>query len=146
MSLMDAADKFNESFIRITMLRVEFALAAGMDIAALAKTRIINKRVNHFDNEFGEYAASTWRQKKAKKGNNRQINFSETNRMWATTLPSVAEVTPNQVVLLIKPTDAQRAEVFDIHQERFGPLMLLNDRENLIFLQIYEAKILKELP
>lgn len=146
MSLRDIATRFGNGVLQIQTNRVRYALEASMDITALAKTRIINLRVNEFNEAFGIYADSTWRQKQAKKDGNRAINFSETNRMWESTIPQIEEITGDYVSIVIKPSDPGRAEVFGFHQERFGPLMVLNDRETAIFLQIYEAKLLKHLP
>lgn len=147
MSLRNASDKFRSSLTLLTERRVEYALRAAMDITALAKTRIINKRVDGFDQAYGEYADSTWKQKqRSNKGNNRAINFSETNRMWATTLPSITSVTRTQIEITVEPTDAGRAEVFGYHQKRFGPLIALNPRESVIFTNIYGNLLIKDLP
>ena len=141
MSLRIIANEFKQGLREIEGRRVESALKAAADALALGKTRVINQRVDHFGSEFGTYADSTFRQKKAKRGSNRAINFSETNRMWATTLPSIAEVTPQYIAIIFRPTDPGRAEIFDYHQNRFGPLILLNARESAILTTIYLTEI-----
>jgi len=146
MSLRDASNRYNSGLKKVLQERTRLAVKAAQDATALAKTRVINKRVDHFGNEFGEYADSTWKKKvKSNKGGNRRINFSETNRMWATTLPVVYAVTPEHIEIRSRPTIADRAEVFEYQEERFGPLLLLNKLEKALMTDIYGKGILKLL-
>jgi len=145
MSLKDISDEFNDDVERLFIERINRAMVAAMDVTALAKTRIINLRVNEFGVSFGEYKDSTWRQKKAKREDNRNINFVETTRMMTTTLPHVAEVTPDTITMIIDPKDDQRNEVFYYHQDRFGPLIVLNAEETAMFLDIYGDATLNDI-
>ena len=146
MSLSEMVIQFEEREIDIETNAAQDAIESAIDILALAKNRVINQRLDDEGNIFGIYADSTWAQKKAKRGGDRRINFSETNRMWATAHPFITAFDINRVTFQIQSLDPDRREVWDHHHERFDkPLIALNESEARILAEIYGAKIEKRL-
>lgn len=115
--------------------RASIPLAAATDASSVAKNRVIQKGISSVGSVFGNYAESTKKRKKKKGRTNApfpKINFSDTNTMWRTSLPKVAKVTANEVVITIEPTDTERAKIMGIHNKRFkdkGKLLALNKQE-----------------
>lgn len=137
MSLRQLALEFDQSVKKYQELRVKRALEAAFDVTALAKSRVINRRVDHQDEIYGIYSDFTFK-RKIKHSNDRRINFSDTNRMWASTLPEVIFADEKIIIIEIKPRDPNRLEVMDEHEERFGkPLIALNEAELDEFLELY---------
>jgi hypothetical protein len=126
--------------------RIDLALAAAQDINALAKNRMINKRVDAEGEDFGIYSPTYWKSKKTKLNNDQRINFQETKRMWSTTFPQVLAHDSETITVDIKPRDPNREKVMDYHEERFKrPLISLNKQELQLLDTIYEGKITQQI-
>lgn len=146
MSLSEMVVRFENRKIAVEKGSAQDAIESAIDILALAKNRVINQRLDDQGEIFGIYADSTWSQKRAKRNGDRRINFSETNRMWATVHPFITEFNEQGVVFQIRSLDPDRNEVWDHHHERFDrPLILLSETEARILAEIYGAKIDKRL-
>lgn len=123
------------------LLRSQNFIDAAFSGVALAKNRIIRDRENAEGGIFGIYQPETIKRKiksgrVSAGGNISNINFVDTGRMLRTTRPQIESVTDTRVVVVVKPSDPQRAEVM-AHLDRRGyngtPIMQLSqDEVNLI--------------
>lgn len=135
----ELSQKFREAEKLYRDYRVNGLMAAAFDAADTAKNRVINKRVDDTGSIFDTYDPDYFEQKKSKKSSDDRINFSDTNRMWATTLPQVVEVNANNIKIIIKPTDPDREEVMGYHDLRFGKsIITLSPEEIAEIIKDYE--------
>ena len=129
--------------------RVSIPLRAALTASSIAKNRVVETGRSSTGSVFGVYAKSTQRRKKRSNRANLSsfpnINFSQTNKMWRTTLPQIEKVSDNRVTITIKPTDSQRAKIMEYHNKRFedkkGHLAALNKEETENLLNDYKEEL-----
>jgi len=121
-------DNLNNLLDEWSSARIHIALSASFDATDDIIERVREARKNDEGAIFGLYADSTWK-KKQKKNSDRRINFSDKNIMLNSTKPSVDQITPTQVTVVIKPQNKQREEVLGYLEEEFGPIIRLSSEE-----------------
>lgn len=147
--------------------RVSLVLRAADDATALMRLRVIERKNNAQGGIFGIYADSTWEggtfpvrrkdgswtviEKKGKKEKalSREINFSDTNRMWTGVggpgdgiKARLFESSEGVIRVIIQPHDDQnRIEVLGILEDKFGKIVEWSEQEQGLIITIWEKKI-----
>lgn len=138
LKLSEASDLIKELKEKYQTYRTNGLVEAAFDSTASAITRIQNDRLDDTGSIFGTYSVNYFKSKKAKLSSDNRINYTETNLMFSTTLPQVLEVTRDNVVIIIAPTNENRKEVMSYHDERHGrPIMTLSILEQEEIIENY---------
>lgn len=113
---------------------------SAFTVAALAKNRVINKRVDDEGNIFGIYS-DTYQKKRLKNNlTGDQINFSYTNKMFATLIPRLQKSDGKEIIFVIEP-NAANADKLDYNQDRFGNIIGINKEEQKLHIKTLSENI-----
>lgn len=149
MNFREFRNKFKSFQDEWEVKRQTIPLEATITAISIAIDRVVNTGKSSTGSVFGVYKGSTQRSKKREKRTRSpfpNINFSDTNLMFKTTIPKVTKVTTEEVVISSEPSDPNRAKVMGYHNKRFasskGKIVALNTTEKQNLINDYKDELL----
>lgn len=139
--------KIDNALAKLPEALVKEALTLASDINATIADRVQNDGLNADGGTFGDYAAST-RKQKVEKGQTSSpyplINFTDTGLMFANIKPSV-ERKGTKVVITLKASNKAEIDKLRWNTDRFGEILEASKEEQDNFKKDIEKRYRKLL-
>lgn len=133
-------DSTREELIRT---RARDMLLVGLDMVALVKARVINKGLNAEGETFGVYSAAYQKRRIKKNLDDKPFpvkNFKFATRMWNNTTATIVKESRDQVTVRLAPTTAMEIQKLQWNEERDGPIIAINKKENALLTRTIEKR------